>query len=329
VFPYTRPFPPPPPAPPIIAGTPSPQAAAQKTRGALRRRGPRPQWGGLAVGGPGPGWPGLRGGLLPPLSVVGGLGLFLGSRGRGLPPSVLWGCAVVSRFLVPSASVSASAPVLAGSWVGFSGSRSWPAPAGSPGSGACVGLVVASVVSSGFGVAVGCCPRGVDPLVASFAVSARFAPAAVVPAVPPPLAVFSVASGRWGRGRGAFAARSAALVSAVARPAAGGARCAFVVFVAGLCPPSVSPVFGRSASASASACFCGGGSGSWASAALAVSLGLPVFVVPSLGSFGFLPAWWPGSWVAPASPSASPWASARRFVPLAALAGPAPRLPLL
>ena len=234
---------------------------------------------------------------------------------------------VSSLFVSPSAAVSPSGvPLLLGSWVGFSGSRRWPAPAGCPGAGAVVGRLVSSVVAAGFGVAVGCCPSGVDPLVASFAAAARFAPGASASS-PPPLAVFSVASGPWGRGRGALAARSSALVRAVSVAAAPGARSAFLSFVAGSCPPSVAPVFGRSASASASACFCGGGSGSWASAALAASLGLPCFVVPSLGSSGFLPSSWPGSWV-PAVPLAgsSAWGAAWRFVPSPAVAAP-PRLP--
>ena len=135
--------------------------------------------------------------------------------------------------------------------------------------------VVSSVLAAGRPVAVGCA-GGADSFVR-----------AAVPAA----AVFRAAS--FGSGRAAFAARSVALVRAVA---AGGPGSGLVVFPGAPCPPDLSP------SASASACFCGLGSGSWASAAFAAGLGLPVVVFPC--GFSGLPPW--GAWV-PAG--AGVWAS--------------------
>lgn len=104
----------------------------------------------------------------------------------------------------------------------------------------------------------------------------------------PRAVVFRASS--FGRGRGAFAARSVALVRSVAS----GSSPVWVSFPARACPPRVRP------SASSSACFCGGGSGSWASAAFAAGLGVPVFVWLPSGvspppSWGFLSVgsgWW-------------------------------------
>lgn len=139
-----------------------------------------------------------------------------------------------SGLPAPVASALFSAPA-----VGFSGSRS-VVPSVLP-------SVLAGVpASSAPSVLVGCA-RGVDSAVRSFFGSS------------PVLSVFSVS----GRGRGAFAARSAALVRAVA--AASG--CLFV-FPGRACPSGVVP----------SRSFSGGGSGSWGSAALAVGLGVPVFL---------------------------------------------------
>jgi hypothetical protein len=95
------------------------------------------------------------------------------------------------------------------------------------------------------------------------------------------LCLFSVDSGRFGAGRGAFARRSVAIVEAV--PVGG-----LLVVV----PGSVSPPPGVVPSRS----FRGGGSGSWGSAALALGTGrrvllwLPVGAVP--------PVWAGVSWVA-------------------------------
>ena len=153
--------------------------------------------------------------------------------------------------------------------VGFEGSRSL---------GSCfaglVSPVVGSVLRSGLGVATGCA-AGADALVRS---SARGS-----------AVVFSVASGLFGSGRGAFAARSAALVRAVA---ASGPGAAFAVFVSSACPAGVVPARSWRSGSSVS--------GSWSSLALAAGLGLPVFVFWCAPGAPVLPAWAGGSWV-PAS----------------------------
>jgi hypothetical protein len=134
-----------------------------------------------------------------------------------------------------------------------------------------VARAVAGVLAAGRGVAVGCAAGG-DSLVRA--------------AAPGRCVVFSVASGAWGSGRGAFAGRSAALVRAVA---ASGAGAGFVGFVAGPSPAGLVP------SALASVCFRGLGSGSWASLALAAGLGLPVVVFWCGSGPAALPAGW-GPW---------------------------------
>lgn len=160
--------------------------------------------------------------------------------------------------------------------VGFSGSRALP-PAFAP----LARRVVASVVASGRGVAVGCAP-GLD---------------AAVRAACPSAVVFSAAA--FGVGASAFARRSAALVSAVA---ASGSGAGLLVFPAAPCPSGLLP------SASSSRCFCGLGSGSWASAAFAAGLRLPLVVFPC--GFSALPSW--GAWVPAGS---GVWASGFRLVP--------------
>jgi len=163
------------------------------------------------------------------------------------------GRVVVSALsLFPAAAASAV--------VGFSGGRRL-SPVFRPR----VSGVVAASLAAGRSVAVGCAP-GADSFVRGAA------PGAVV---------FSAAA--FGSGRAAFAARSVALVRAVA---SGGPGSGFVVFPAAPCPGGLVP------SASASACFCGLGSGSWASAAMAAGLGLPVVVFPC--GFSALPPW--GVW---------------------------------
>ncbi len=143
--------------------------------------------------------------------------------------------------------------------VGFSGSRN---PGGIIPPGVLLGAIAA--VSPSASVLVGCA-KGVDAVVRS-AFGSR-------------CQVFSVASGQWGSGRGAFAARSTACVKAVA--AAGGM---WVSFPSSACPAGLLP------SASSCKCFSGSGSGSWGSLALAIGSGLPCLV--------FLPAGviLPGSW---------------------------------
>lgn len=191
-------------------------------------------------------------------------------RALGSPVGVL--LPVPQRLAVRSLPLfPASAPAV----VGFSGSRrllSAFAPL--------VAGVVGAALAGGRSVAVGCAP-GADAFVRSAA---------------PGALVFSAAA--FGSGRGAFAARSVALVRAVA---AGGPGSGFVVFPASPCPAGLSP------SARSSACFCGSGSGSWASAAFAAGLGLPLVVFPC--GFSALPSW--GSWVPAGS---GVWAAGFRLV---------------
>ncbi len=138
---------------------------------------------------------------------------------------------------------SVSSVLSSASLVGFSGSRSSvPAVAGS----------VASLVSCA--VVVGCA-RGVDSFFRGAFPLAR---------------VFSVSA--FGSGRGAFAARSAAFVRALAT--GGGV---LVSFPSSPCPAGLLP------SASSSRAFCGSGSGSWASLAFAVGSGVPCFVFAPFG----------------------------------------------
>jgi hypothetical protein len=115
---------------------------------------------------------------------------------------------------------------------------------------------VAAAVPAGSRVLVGCA-KGVDQYFRE-----RF----------PAAEVFSVASGQWGAGRGAFAARSAACVRAVS--AAGGL---WVSFPASPCPAGLLP------SSSQSRCFGGFGAGSWSSLALALGLGVPCLVFSPSG----------------------------------------------
>lgn len=146
--------------------------------------------------------------------------------------------------MVPSAISSASC-------VGFSGSRN---PAGAIPTGVICAAIAA--VSPSASVIVGCA-KGVDAIVRQ--------------AFGDRCQVFSVSSGQWGSGRGAFAGRSTACVKAVA--AAGGLWVSF--------PCSPSPA-GLLPSESSSKCFSGSGSGSWASLAYALGSGVPCLV--------FLPA---------------------------------------
>lgn len=137
---------------------------------------------------------------------------------------------------------------------GFSGSRS-------PGGVLPSALSAAAAVPVGSRVVVGCAP-GVDAFFRQCFSDAE---------------VFSVASGRWGSGRSAFARRSVACVEAVA--AAGGL---WVSFPASPCPAGLFP------SVSSSRCFSGSGSGSWASLALALGRGVACLVFSPCG----VPAVW-------------------------------------
>jgi len=138
---------------------------------------------------------------------------------------------------------------------GFSGSRQW--------SGSFAPLTAAAdSVPVGGRVLVGCAP-GVDAFFRS-----RF----------PSAEVFSVRSGRWGRGRGAFAALSIACVSGVVGGVGGGL---WVSFPSSACPAGLFP----------------SGSGTWASLAFAIGSGLPCLVflgsIKSPSGWGLSPV--PGS----------------------------------
>jgi hypothetical protein len=154
--------------------------------------------------------------------------------------------------------------------VGFSGSR---APCG----GAALALAaLLPLVPSGCRVSVGCA-AGVDLACRSFFAGR------------PGLLVFSVASGRFGSGRSAFARRSFRCVLSVA---AGASGLLVVLPSSGVCPPGVRP----------SRSFFGGGSGSWGSAAFALGRGRRVLLFLPVGA---LPPVWAGvSWSAWVSVSA-------------------------
>lgn len=159
-------------------------------------------------------------------------------------------------------SVLVSSPAFAGVVsVGFSGSRS-PSPAASAALSALLPLV-----PSGVRVSVGCA-RGVDSAVRSFFGSS------------PSLLVFSVASGRFGSGRSAFARRSSRCVLSVAA----GSRGLLVVVPSGVCPAGVAP----------SRSFAGRGSGSFGSAAFALGRGRRVLLWLPAGSRP--PVWAGVSW---------------------------------
>lgn len=163
--------------------------------------------------------------------------------------------------------------------VGFCGSRSLPSCWASQ-----VGQVVQGVQALGQRVAVGCA-RGADQLARQ--------------AAHHPL-VFQASA--FGSGRGAFAARSSAMVRVVSGSGPGSALAGFVLAP---CPPGIAPArswrSGRPPS------------GSWSALALAVGLGVPVTVWcgSSLCGSAFLPAWG-GSWrIVALGPFAGGW----RFVP--------------
>lgn len=187
-----------------------------------------------------------------------------------LPRRSLRGLPVRRAFVRPRCLPVAVVSVLrfSGSF-GFSGSRG-AAPA--------VCAAVAAVVPCGSAVFVGCA-RGVDAAFRGFFPSAS---------------VFAASA--FGVGRGSFAARSVAVVRAVA--AAG--VCLpplWVSFPSGACPAGLLP------SASSSRAFCGSGSGSWASLAFAAGSGVPclVFGFAPPASWGFVSlgaGWWFSGWPA-------------------------------
>lgn len=168
----------------------------------------------------------------------------------------VFGPAVAGAALPAAVSAALSSATV----VGFSGSRHL---ADAVSSAVLLGAVAA--VPSSASVVVGCA-AGVDAVVRLACPSAR---------------VFSVASGAFGSGRGAFAARSTACVQAVA---AAGSAGLWVSFPSGACPAGLLP------SASSSRCFSGSGSGTWASLALAVGLAVPSLVFLPTGVVS--PAGW-------------------------------------
>lgn len=181
---------------------------------------------------------------------------------------------VLGVFGLVSVPSSVSSLVSEASVVGFSGSRVC-----APGAESAIAAVAAFVSPSAV-VAVGCA-RGVD---------------AVARSLFPSASVFSVASGRWGRGRGAFAGRSSACVRSVAVRSG-----VWVSFPATPSPPGLSP------SSSSSRVFGGFSSGSWSS--LALALGLEVRCVVWLPSGVSVPVGWglvsaDGGWWVSSPPSA-------------------------
>ncbi len=145
--------------------------------------------------------------------------------------------------------------------VGFCGSRSLPGVFAGQ-----VAAVVAAVAPAGVPVAVGCAP-GADSLVRS---------------VCPSAVVFSAA--RFGSGPGAFAARSAAMVRAVAASPSP----VLVGFVSSACPAGIVPAAGWRSGAAVS--------GSWSSLALGAGLGVSVGVVWCGPGPVVLPTWAGGAW---------------------------------
>ena len=205
--------------------------------------------------------------------------LFLGGFFISLYPLLCLGlgaflCYNCSCALVGFAvSVLASSSVFAGLVsVGFSGSRSL-SPAASTALSSLLPLVPAGVR-----VSVGCA-AGADAVVRSW-----FSGSASV-------LLFSVASGRFGSGRSAFARRSCRCVLSVAS----GSRGLLVVVPVGACPAGVRP----------SRSFSGRGSGSWGSLAFALGRGRRVLVwLPS----GSRPPVWAGvSWSLSSVPGGCWW----------------------
>jgi len=147
--------------------------------------------------------------------------------------------------------------------VGFSGSRSL-----SPGASAALSSLL-PFVPAGVRVSVGCA-AGADAVVRSWFGAAGSAS----------VLLFSVASGRFGSGRSAFARRSCRCVSSVAA----GSRGLLVVVPVGACPAGVAP----------SRSFSGRGSGSWGSLAFALGRGRRVLLWLPSGSRP--PVWSSVSW---------------------------------
>jgi hypothetical protein len=166
-----------------------------------------------------------------------------------------------------------------GPFVGFAGSRalpSWFEPA--------VSDVVADVLSSGRGVAVGC-QSGADQLV-------RHCWCATSDGVPwelPPICVFPWRLYPASSFVGSLVRRSVALVRFVA---SSGPGAEFVGFPSVPCPAGLVP------DSRPERCFAGFGAGTWSACAFAAGLGLPVSVVRLWdgGEHPQLPSWPGGAW---------------------------------
>lgn len=105
-----------------------------------------------------------------------------------------------------------------------------------------------------------------------------------------PFNLFSVSSGKYGKGRSAYALRSIDCVNSVARFDYG----LWVSFPSYSCPSILSP------SSSSSDCFVGSGAGTWASLAFAIGSG-----VKSLVFLGSIPC--PPNWDLEPFPNAPGW----------------------
>ena len=196
------------------------------------------------------------------------------ARRAGLP----FGGRASAPHPAPAVSVSALSHLFSSaSVVGVSGSRA-PSPAS-----VVVCRWAVGQLAPGASVVTGCA-RGID------AVARLARPSSSV-----------VRASAFGVGRGALAARSVAVVRAVA---AGGPSALWLAFPSGSCPVGVLP------SRQSSACFSGHGSGTWASLALAVGLGVPALVFLPAG----VPA--PSAWpLAPVPGCAGPRGVWVRFRP--------------
>ena len=148
--------------------------------------------------------------------------------------------------------------IASASVVGVSGSRAPSVASVAACRSALAGLAASSSVVTG-------CARGIDAVARALCPSVRV-----------------IRASAFGTGRGALAARSIAVVRAVA---SGGPASLWLSFPSGPCPAGLHP------SRQPGACFSGHGSGTWASAALAVGLGVPalVFLPPSVA----VPPAWP------------------------------------
>ena len=160
--------------------------------------------------------------------------------------------------------------------VGFTGSRSLGKQHEQ-----LVHSLVSSIHSHGLTIAVGCA-KGADAMVRKH---------------DPQAELFAVASGHWGQGKNAYAARSAAMVKAIAQTH----RSGLVGLVTSPCPSGIVPAKSWRSGKPVS--------GSWSTIALAAGLNVPI-VVFLLGKHEHeLPNW--GNW---ATAGVGVWAGGWRLV---------------